>query len=117
MIRLLVLTTMPLGGSTTQGFSSKSRIPCQSLTASQPGAGMRPWLVWSGSRRGAAPAICIATDVASAIVMFSDGARWSRAAARASPTERARISAIAAPTEPSSALSPSRPAPPRGRAA
>ena len=74
-MRLLVLTTIPLGGSTTQGFSSNGRIPCQSLTASHPGAGMRPWLVCPACRRGAAPAICSAIDCRSAIVTLSEGAR------------------------------------------
>ena len=105
MILLLVLTTMPLGGFSTHGFSSKPRIPCQSLTATHPSDGIRPWLVLRASRFGAAPAVCNATLSWSAIVTFCDGATRSRVAVRPSSTVWARISAIAAPTERSCGVS------------
>ncbi len=96
---------MPLGGSSTHGFSSKSRIPCQSLTASHPGDGIRPRLVLPACRRGATPAICSAIEPWSAIVTFSDGATKPRIACRAAWIECARINATAAPTERSSTVS------------
>ncbi len=107
VIRLLVLTTMPLGGSSTQGFSSKSRSPCQSLTASQPGAGIRPWLVLPGlAPRRRAGHLQRDRSRGRPCVTFCDGASRSRVASRAAADRmRACISSIAAPTERSSAVS------------